>query len=122
MSNTPVLERTALTGTTNEGEAAVLSLLPVTVGLEVTINIAGGPSATSTWCTKVLADLTTFFADPESGGGCVTVWRGRIPAAMLAVKADGLTSLTVLDHGFATIALNAGATKSFRDLLASLSA
>lgn len=117
---TPVLDRVALTGVTVEGETAVLSLRPTAAGLEVAIDVEGGPSATSAWGAKVLTDLTTFFSDPDLGGGCVTVWRGRVPAAMLSVKADGLISLTVLDHGFATMTLGAVSTKSFRDLLASL--
>lgn len=122
MSNT-LLERTALTVTTDEGNSAVLSLQPVTGGLKVSVDAGpAGPSASATWGTKVLADLTTFFVDPEIHGSYATVWRGRVPSAGVAVKTDGTLTISVLDSGFATVVLDAAASKSFRTVLAALSA
>lgn len=121
---TSVEDRTLLTCTTDEGNPAVLSLHPVTGGLEVSVDISAGltgASATSTWCTKVLTDLTAFFVDPESHGAYATVWRGRVPAAGISVKPDGTLAISVLDHGFGTVILHPASAASFRRLLKTLS-
>ncbi len=123
--STPVLYRTCLSGTTDQGQPAMLNLWPVVDGVEVQVDVSAGfidPSKPSVWSAKTVAALAVFLADPEPAGGSVTVKRGPVPEAQVAVMPDGRVAVAVLDRGYTTMILDAAATRTFRRLLTTLSA